>query len=54
MNLKVFYPKFNDPRWPMTPHLFRSHVQLYPGIIMSKSKENISLYVDTMTTFSKL
>ena len=25
------------PRWPLTPHLLRSHVWLYPRIIVSKS-----------------
>ena len=28
------------PRWPMTPCLLRSHVWLYPQIIVSKSHEN--------------
>ena len=28
------------PRWPLTPHLLRSHVWLYPRIIVSKSHEN--------------
>ena len=26
------------PRWPLTPHLLRSHVWLYPRIIVSKSQ----------------
>ena len=37
------------PRWSLTPHLLRSHVWLYPKIIVSKSHENISKYVDTVT-----
>ena len=41
------------PRWPLTPLLMRSHVWLYPRIIVSKSNENTSKYVDTMTLFSK-
>ena len=41
------------PRWPLTPHLLRSHVWLYPRIIVSKSHENISKYVDTVTFFAK-
>ena len=35
------------PRWPLTPHLLRSYVWLYPRIIVSKSHENTSKYVDT-------
>ena len=41
------------PRWPLTPHLLRSHVWLYPRIIVSKSHENTSKYVDTVTLFVK-
>ena len=41
------------PRWPLTPHLLRSHVWLYPRIIVSKSYENKSKYVDTVTLFAK-
>ena len=37
------------PRWPLTPHLLRSHVWLYPRIIVSKSHENTLKYVDTVT-----
>ena len=40
-------------RWPLTPHLLRSHVWLYPRIIVSKSHENTSKYVDTVTFFTK-
>ena len=42
------------PRWPLTPHLLRSHVWLYPRIIVSKSQENTSKYVDTVTLFAKI
>ena len=42
------------PRWPLTPHLLRSHVWLYPRIIVSKSYENTSKYVDTVTPFAKI
>ena len=41
-------------RWPLTPHLLRSHVWLYPRIIVSKSHENTSKYVDTVTFFAKI
>ena len=41
------------PRWPLTQHLLRSHVWLYPRIIVSKSHENTSKYVDTVTLFAK-
>ena len=41
------------PRWPLTSHLLRSHVSLYPRIIMSKSHGNTSMYVDTVINFAK-
>ena len=41
------------PRWPLTPHLLRSYMWLYPRIIVSKSHENTSKYVDTVTFFAK-
>ena len=41
------------PRWPLTPHLLTSYVWLYPRIIVSKSHENTSKYVDTVTFFAK-
>ena len=41
------------PRWPLTPHLLRSHVWVYPRIIVSKSYENTSKYVDTVNLFAK-
>ena len=41
------------PIWPLTPHLLRSHVWLYPRIIVSKSHENTSKYVDTVNLFAK-
>ena len=40
------------PRWPLTPHLLRSHVWLYPMIIVSKSHGNTSMYVDTVINFA--
>ena len=40
-------------RWPLTPHLLRSYVWLYPRIIVSKSHENTSKYVDKVTFFAK-
>ena len=39
------------PRWPLTPCLLRSHVWLYPRIIVSKSQS--SMYVDTVINFAK-
>ena len=40
------------PRWPLTPCLLRSHVWLYPRIIVSKSHDNSSMYVDTVINFA--
>ena len=44
------------PRLPLTPSLLGSHVWLCPRIIVSHSKshENISKYVDTVTLFQNL
>ena len=41
------------PRWPLTPCLLRSHVWLYPRIIVSKSHDNTSMHVDTVINFAK-
>ena len=41
------------PRWPLTPHLLRSQVWLYPRIIVSKSHGNTSMCVDTVINFAK-
>ena len=41
------------PRWPLTPLLLRSHVQLYPRIIASNSLESTSKHVDTLTLVLK-
>ena len=41
------------PRWSLTPYLLRSHVWLYPRIIVSKSHGNTSMYVDTVINFAK-
>ena len=38
--------------WPLTPCLLRSHVWLYPRIIVSKSHDNTSMYVDTVINFA--
>ena len=46
-------PKVNDQKVTFDPSLLRSHVWLYPRIIMSKSLENTSKYADTVTLFSK-
>ena len=40
------------PAWPLTPCLLRSHVWLYPRIIVSKSHDNTSMYVDTVINFA--
>ena len=40
------------PRWPLTPCMLRSHVWLYPRIIVSKSHGNTSMYVDTVIKFA--
>ena len=40
------------PGWPLTPCLLRSHVWLYPRIIVSKSHRNTSMYVDTVIDFN--
>ena len=40
-----------DALWPQ--HLLRSYVWIYPRIIVSKSHENTSKYVDTVTIFAK-
>ena len=42
-----------NPRWPLTPLPLRSCVWFYPRIIVSKSRENMLKYVDTVTLFSK-
>ena len=42
-----------SPRWSLTPSLLRSHVWLNARIIVSKSHENTSKYIDTVTLFSK-
>ena len=40
------------PTWPLTPCLLRSHVWLYPRIIVSKFHGNTSMYVDTVINFA--
>ena len=40
-------------RWPLTPCLLRSHVWPYRRIIVSKSHDNTSMYVDTVINFAK-
>ena len=54
----LFFKNLNqrslNPRWPLTPCLLRSHVWLYPRIIVFKSHENTSMYVDTVINFAKL
>ena len=56
-NSDLFFKNLNQrsltPRWPLTPHFLRSHVWLYPRIIVPKSHENSSKYVDTVTHFWK-
>ena len=43
LNQRSLTPRW--PSWPLTPHLLRSHVWLYPRFIVSKSHGNISMYV---------
>ena len=40
-------------RWPLTSLLLRPYVWLYPRIIVSKSHENTSKYVDTVNLLAK-
>ena len=53
----LFFKNLNQrsltPRWPLTSCLLRSHVWLYPMIIVSKSHENTSMSVDTVNNFAK-
>ena len=54
-----FYKNLNHqrlltPRWPLSPHLLRSHVFLYPRIIVSKSHGDTLVYVDTVIRFAKV
>ena len=52
-----FQKTWTKGHWPLdnllTPSLLRSHVWLYPRIIVSKSHENTSKYVYTVTLMSK-
>ena len=52
-----FFPKTwtkgHWPQRPLTPCLLSSHVWLYPRIIVSKSHDNTSMYVDTVINFAK-
>ena len=41
-------------KWPLKPLLLRLHVWFYQRITVSKSHENTSNYVDTVTIFQKL
>ena len=54
----VFAKIWNKRHWPLDdlwPHIFlRSYVWLYPRIIGSKSHENTSKYVETVTFLQKL
>ena len=52
--LKNLNQRSLTPRWPLTPCLLRSHVWLYPRIIVSKSHGNTSMYVDTVINFAKI
>ena len=48
-----FNQKINDPRWLLTLLLLKSQVQLYLRIIVSKSLESTSRYVDKVTIWKK-
>ena len=52
-NLKNLNRRSLTPRWPLTPCLLRSNVWLSPRIIVSKSHDNTSMYVDTVINFAK-
>ena len=57
MDKLILFPKnLNQrsltPTWPLTPCLLRSHVWLYPRIVVSKSHDNTSMYVDTVINFA--
>ena len=58
MDTATFFKNLNQrsltPRWPLNPCLLRSHVWLYPSVIVSKSHGNTSMYVDTVIKFAKL
>ena len=51
--LQITNQRSLTPRWPLTPHLLRSSMWGYQRIIVSKSHENTSKYVDTVTFFAK-
>ena len=51
---KKINQKVNDPQMTFDPTSVRSHVQLYPRIIVSKSHGNTSKYVDTVTIFQNI
>ena len=52
--MTLFWNTLIDPWMTFDPKvLLRSHVWLYPRIIVSKSHENTSKYVDTVTLFAK-
>ena len=50
---KTLTKRSMTPRWSLTLLLFRSQMQLYLRIIVSKSHGNTSMYVDTVTIFQK-
>ena len=50
----LLHQRSSTCRWPLTPCLLRSHVWLYPRIIVSKSHGNTSMYVDTVINFAIL
>ena len=45
--------KVTDPQMTFDLHLIRSHVWLYPRIIVSKSHGNTSKHVDSVINFAK-
>ena len=44
-NIRYMNYKVNDPKWPLTPYLVRSYVQLYLIIIMSRFHECTSMTI---------
>ena len=50
---KSLIKRMMTPRWFLTLLLLRSHMWLYQRVIVSKSHENTSEYVDKVTIFQK-
>ena len=53
MDIATIFHKLNHKVNDLWAHFYWGHVWLYPRIIVSKSHENTSKYVDTVTFFAK-